>query len=234
MPFVPSFLRRPWLSLVAVAWLGCASPPPTPTEVVVPKTTESTLVTPVASTPTPEVEAASPTLLPNLTLKSADKADMIPELEGWLSALPSPLRLSWTGAELRYDPRAKSHQLRHDGWRLFVGFDGPAQAAPTADELGKRFAYWGLDAATVPIEAEGWSFFLRTPQSSSSEGFEVVSYRDGVARLVIEGTFYALRGEHEETGDCRLMADAPAPDPCWVSVERSIPFELVVEATVVD
>lgn len=171
--------------------------------------------------------------MPTLTLESGDKAAIEPKLREWLESLDAPLELTISGGALAYNDNTKNHRLEHEGWALFVGFLGGVASSADAEGVQAKFRFWGIDREPLPIRAPGWSFILQTPRSSFDSDFRVTSFAGGELRAEITGEFFALHGT-KDAPECVTPADASTPEPCFISIRRTIPFTLRVAAALRD
>ena len=108
-----------------------------------------------------------------------------------------------------------------------IGFREPPRPESSLMELQSTFQHLALDRIPVPgVRAPGWETRLQTPRSSFREGVTLESWQDGVLRLRVRTTFFAVYGRRT---DLEVPADAAMPPGSFFQMRRPIRADMLIK-----
>lgn len=127
-----------------------------------------------------------------------------------------------------------SFEYSSEGYRVSFGLRGEGSAQNlTLDTLRSNFRYFVVDMLPLPgfEYIPGWDVSPRTPISSFSEGVDFLSFSNGRVRLRVRTSFYAIYG-YNSLMNFPPIADAPARDGSYFTVEKSFPLDLTLTTSI--
>ena len=114
------------------------------------------------------------------------------------------------------------------GWYINLMFKGKITADMDLAAVKKNFTRVAINKLpTAGLDVKGWDIKPQTPISSFSDGVEFLSYKDGIVKLRIKTTFFAIYGRNPSV---RVPADAPAPKNSYFQIRKNFPLDLTLEA----
>ncbi len=92
----------------------------------------------------------------------------------------------------------------------------------------KGFTRVALDKLPMAgLDVKGWEIKPQTPVSSFNKGVEFLSYKDGIVKVRIKTSFYAIYGRNPNV---LVPADAPSPKGSYFQIRKGFPLDLTLEA----
>lgn len=97
---------------------------------------------------------------------------------------------------------------------------------------GLRTGFNGFVVNRLPLPGfqgiEGWEIRPLTPSSSFTTGVEFVSFSDGIVKLRVKTSFFAIYGIDRRV---EVLEDAPTPEGAFFEVRKSFPLDLTLTAS---
>ena len=174
------------------------------------------------------------------------KSQMIENINTWYENHPDKYSLSLNGSTAsakvtRYHPERQDEkndliEISYKGMEITLAFSRPLDEISThKDSLQKYFSYVAIDDIYNNIVSDGWDTYPRTPSSSLSKGVHFNAGGDSIS-LTINWSIYTVLG-YKDSKKCnneRGIMDSGISESCYVSVDKNLPLEIIIDQLLID
>tara|TARA_B100000795_G_C22758264_1_gene422449 strand:- start:61 stop:651 length:591 start_codon:yes stop_codon:yes gene_type:complete len=169
------------------------------------------------------------------------KNQVIKNINQWYLENPNKYSVNMLGEEAtatitRYHPERPEEkndliEVAYKGMKVQLKFNQELEEITThKDSLQKYFQYVSLENINHDIASKGWNISPLTPISSLRGKGVIFNFVDDSISFTINWSTYTVMG-YKDSKKCRnqlSFEDGMVSEDCYVSVQKNLPFELIV------